>query len=61
MKLEPNTNYWRGQPPLDSVTVKFVPDNQARILAVQNDEAMSRFIRRPKRGECWQIGRMRFS
>lgn len=39
MKLEPNTNYWRGEPPLNSVTVKFVPDNQARILAVQNDEA----------------------
>lgn len=39
MRLAPNANYWRGQPPLDSVTVKFVPDNQARILAVQNDEA----------------------
>jgi len=39
MKLEPNANYWRGQPPLRSVTVKFVPDAQARILAVQNDEA----------------------
>lgn len=39
MKLEPNANYWRGQPPLDSVIVKFVSDNQARILAVQNDEA----------------------
>ncbi len=39
MKLEPNANYWRGQPPLSSVTIKFVPDNQARILAVQNDEA----------------------
>lgn len=38
MKLAPNANYWRGQPPLSSVTVKFVPDNQARILAVQNDE-----------------------
>jgi len=39
MKLEPNANYWRGPPPLDSVTVKFVPDNQARILAVQTGEA----------------------
>lgn len=39
MKLEPNANYWRGKPPLSSVTVKFVSDNQARILAVQNGEA----------------------
>ena len=39
MKLEPNADYWRGQPPLSSVTVKFVSDNQARILAVQTGEA----------------------
>ena len=39
MKLAPNANYWRGPPPLSSVTVKFVSDNQARILAVQNGEA----------------------
>lgn len=32
-------DYWQGTPPLDSVVVKFVPDAQSRILAVQSDEA----------------------
>lgn len=31
--------YWRGEPALPKVTVTFVPDANARILAVQNDEA----------------------
>lgn len=31
--------YWRGQPPLTEVTLRFVSDGQARIFAVQNDEA----------------------
>lgn len=39
MILAPNENYWRGKPPLESVIIKFVPDAQARILAVQNNEA----------------------
>src|SRR5690606_14574248 len=32
-------NYWRGKPALPGVTVSFVSDANARILAVQNDEA----------------------
>jgi peptide/nickel transport system substrate-binding protein len=31
--------YWQGQPALPSLTLSFVPDANARILAVQNDEA----------------------
>jgi peptide/nickel transport system substrate-binding protein len=31
--------YWQGMPPLPSVTVGFVSDPQARVLAVQNGEA----------------------
>jgi peptide/nickel transport system substrate-binding protein len=38
MKLEVNDKYWRGTPPLKGVLVRFVPDPQARILAVQNGE-----------------------
>ncbi|NOZ71816.1 MAG: ABC transporter substrate-binding protein [Chloroflexi bacterium] len=37
--LERYEGYWQGEPPLPGVTVKFVPDAQARILAVQNGEA----------------------
>ena len=37
--LERYDDYWQGVPPLPSVTVGFVPDAQARILAVQNGEA----------------------
>ncbi|MCW5722629.1 MAG: hypothetical protein KIS86_15950 [Devosia sp.] len=32
-------HYWRGEPALPGVTVNFVSDPNARILAVQNDEA----------------------
>ncbi len=39
MNLERNNKYWKGTPPLENVIVKFVPDAQTRILAVQNDEA----------------------
>lgn len=31
--------YWRGRPPLSQVSIRFIGDPQARILAVQNDEA----------------------
>lgn len=31
--------YWQGRPALPGLTVSFVPDANARILAVQNDEA----------------------
>jgi len=37
--LERYEGYWQGVPPLPGVTVKFVSDPQARILAVQNGEA----------------------
>lgn len=39
MFLEKFDGYWQGKPALDAVSVKFVPDAQARILAVQSDEA----------------------
>ena len=31
--------YWRGQPPLTEVSLRFVSEAQARVMAVQNDEA----------------------
>jgi peptide/nickel transport system substrate-binding protein len=31
--------YWQGRPPLDAVSIRFISDPQARVLAVQNDEA----------------------
>lgn len=31
--------YWQGRPPLTEVSIRFIGDPQARILAVQNDEA----------------------
>ena len=34
-----NPHYWKGTPALTSVTVKFISDAQARILAVQHGEA----------------------
>ncbi len=37
--LERYEGYWQGVPPLPGVTVGFVSDAQARILAVQNGEA----------------------
>ncbi|MCG8351349.1 MAG: ABC transporter substrate-binding protein [Chloroflexales bacterium] len=39
MALERYENYWQGRPALPGVSVRFVTDPQARILAVQNDEA----------------------
>lgn len=39
MRLEKFADYWRGTPKLNQVTVKFIGDSQARILAVENDEA----------------------
>lgn len=37
--LDRYDGYWAGTPPLAGVTVGFVPDAQARILAVRNGEA----------------------
>lgn len=39
MVLEKFSQYWQGTPPLETVVVKFVPDAQTRILAVQSGEA----------------------
>ena len=39
MVLERFANYWQGTPPLEKIVVKFVPDAQTRILAVQSGEA----------------------
>lgn len=39
MSLERNENYYLGPPPFERVSILFVSDPQARILAVQNDEA----------------------
>lgn len=39
MTLERNENYYRGTPPFERVSILFVSDPQARILAVQSDEA----------------------
>lgn len=39
MRMVRFDGYWRGQPPLTEVLLRFVSDAQARILAVQNDEA----------------------
>lgn len=39
MKMERNENYWQGTPPFERVSILFVADPQARILAVQNGEA----------------------
>lgn len=37
--LERYDGYWQGRPPLPGVSVRFVADPQARILAVRNGEA----------------------
>lgn len=39
MVLERFEKYWQGIPPLEKAIVKFVPDAQVRILAVQSGEA----------------------
>ncbi|RIJ76533.1 hypothetical protein D1871_11735 [Nakamurella silvestris] len=38
-ELAPNPTYWAGEPGLSDLSILFVPDAQARILAVQNGEA----------------------
>lgn len=39
MQMTRNPDYWNGTPALSSVTIKFISDAQARILAVQHGEA----------------------
>src|SRR5690606_18075648 len=39
LTLERNPDYWGGEVTLPGVEVRFVPDAQARVLAVRNDEA----------------------
>jgi peptide/nickel transport system substrate-binding protein len=39
MTLIRNPNYWGGRSALAGVRVRFVPDGQARVLAVRNNEA----------------------
>lgn len=39
LRLTRFDEYWQGRPPLAQVSVRFIGDGQARILAVQNDEA----------------------
>lgn len=39
LQLARNENYWRGPPPLESVSVAFIKDAQARLFAVEHDEA----------------------
>lgn len=39
MTLERNENYYLGTPPFERVSILFVSDPQARLLAVQSDEA----------------------
>jgi len=38
-ELSPNPTYWNGSTGLSALSILFVPDAQARILAVQNNEA----------------------
>lgn len=39
LELDAHPGHWAGTPPLPGVEVRFVTDPQARVLAVQNDEA----------------------
>src|SRR5690606_18616850 len=39
MTMSRNETYWQGTPALPGLSVQFVPDGNARILAVQNGEA----------------------
>src|SRR5699024_11863673 len=39
LRMTANGNYWNGKPALEDVTVRFVPEESARIQAVQNGEA----------------------
>ena len=36
--FEANENYWGGQPKIKKITVKVIPDNQTRILALEKGE-----------------------
>ena len=36
--LEKNPNYWGEAPEVDSFSIKYIPDNDAKILAMQNGE-----------------------
>ena len=36
--FEANENYWGGEPDIKKVTVKVIPDNQTRILALEKGE-----------------------
>ncbi|GAU76542.1 nickel ABC transporter substrate-binding protein [Fusibacter sp. 3D3] len=36
--FEANPNYWGEKPAIETITVKVIPDNQTRILALENDE-----------------------
>lgn len=33
-----NENYWGGKPSINEITVKVIPDNQSRIMALENGE-----------------------
>lgn len=39
LRLARFDDYWQGRPPLIEVSIRFIGDPQARVLAVQNDEA----------------------
>jgi len=39
LRMTANEEYWNGTPALEEVTVRFVPEESARIQAVQNGEA----------------------
>ncbi|MEU8133426.1 ABC transporter substrate-binding protein [Streptodolium elevatio] len=47
LKLARYDKYWAGRPKLPSVTVKVVPDEQARIAGVQSGEAQLAFYPSP--------------
>jgi peptide/nickel transport system substrate-binding protein len=39
MVLERDDDYWQGRPALPGLEIKFIPDHQARVLAVESGEA----------------------
>jgi peptide/nickel transport system substrate-binding protein len=47
--LDRNPRYWGASPALTGATVRFVPDGQARVLAVRNGRPTSRCTRPPRR------------
>ena len=36
--FERNENYWGEAPAIQKITVKVIPDNQTRIMALENEE-----------------------